>query len=158
VEPIVRRVWSSLRAERGFELKVEGPDRLAVGDPDRFEQALWAVLDNAVKYSPAGSSIEVGLICRPATAADRAGKGSVVEELAVTDHGVGMDPETAAHAFDRFYRSDAARRLAPDGSGVGLYTASQLLTLMGGHISASSAPGSETTVRIVLPAEPAGAD
>jgi signal transduction histidine kinase len=158
VEPIVRRVWSSLRAERGFELMVEGPDRLAVGDPDRFEQALWAVLDNAVKYSPAGSSIAVGLTCRPATPADRAGKGLVVEEVSVTDHGVGMDPETAAHAFDRFYRSDAARRLAPDGSGVGLYTASQLLTLMGGHISASSAPGSETTVRIVLPAEPAGAD
>jgi signal transduction histidine kinase len=158
VEPIVRRVWSSLRAERGFDLQLQGPDRLAVGDPDRFEQALWAVLDNAVKYSPVGSSIEVSLTCRPATPADRAGTGSLVEEVAVTDHGVGMDSETAAHAFDRFYRSDAARRLAPDGSGVGLYTASRLLALMGGHISASSTPASKTTVRIVLPAEPAAAD
>jgi len=154
----VRRTWISLRADRGFDLQVDGPDRLAVGDPDRFEQALWAVLDNAVKYSPAGSRIEVRLTCRPATTADGAGKSAVVEEVAVTDHGVGMDPDTAAHAFDRFYRSDAARRLAPDGSGVGLYTASQLLSLMGGQISASSTPETETTVRIVLPAEPAAAD
>ncbi len=129
-----------------------------MGDPDRFEQALWAVLENAVKYSLDGSPIEVVLTCRPATPADRAAKSAVVEEVAVTDHGVGMDPETAAHAFDRFYRSEAARRLAPDGSGVGLYTASRLIALMGGSISASSIPGASTTLRIVLPAEPAAAD
>lgn len=158
VEPIVRRTWTSIRADRGFDLRIEGPDRLAVGDPDRFEQALWAVLENAVKYSPDGSPIEVLLTCRPATGADRAAKSAVVEEVAVTDHGVGMDPETAAHAFDRFFRSEAARRLAPDGSGVGLYTASQLLALMGGNMSASSTPGASTTVRIVLPAEPAADD
>jgi signal transduction histidine kinase len=69
-----------------------------------------------------------------------------------------MDPETAAHAFDRFFRSEAARRLAPDGSGVGLYTASRLLALMGGSMAATSTPGAETTVRIVLPAEPVAAD
>ncbi len=158
VEPIVRRTWLSLRADRGFDLRVEGPDRLAVGDPDRFEQALWAVLENAVKYSPAGSPIEVDLICRPATTADRVGKSAVVEEVAVTDHGVGMDRATTARAFDRFYRAEAARRLAPDGSGVGLYTASRLLSLMGGSTSASSTPGAETTVRLVLPAEAAAAD
>jgi signal transduction histidine kinase len=154
IEPIVRRVWGSMRADRPFKLAVEGPDRLSVGDPDRVEQALWAILENAVKYSPAGSPIEVCLTCRPATSADRAGPSKLVEEVAVTDHGVGMDPETAARAFDRFYRSEAARRIAPDGSGVGLYTASRLLSLMGGSMSASSTPGSQTTVRLVLPAEP----
>jgi signal transduction histidine kinase len=158
IEPIVLRVWGSLRAERPFELAVEGPDRLAVGDPDRLEQALWAVLENAVKYSPAGSPIEVRLTCRPATPTDGTGPSKLVEEVAVTDHGVGMDRETAIHAFDRFYRSDAARRLVPDGSGVGLYSASRLLSLMGGSMSARSTPGTVTTVGIVLPAEPAAAD
>ncbi|HUH17147.1 MAG TPA: HAMP domain-containing sensor histidine kinase, partial [Methylomirabilota bacterium] len=54
-EPLVRRVWQALRADgRELDLTFTGPDRLMVGDPDRLEQALWALLDNAVKYSPGG--------------------------------------------------------------------------------------------------------
>ena len=56
VEPIVRRTWEALRADRPFELCDEGPAHLVVADPDRLEQVLWAVLDNAVKYSQPGSA------------------------------------------------------------------------------------------------------
>ncbi|MFP5326776.1 MAG: sensor histidine kinase, partial [Acidimicrobiia bacterium] len=66
VGPIIQRTWSALRADRPFELVVEGEPHLAVGDPDRFEQVLWALLDNAVKYSPAGSAVNVNV--RPADA------------------------------------------------------------------------------------------
>jgi signal transduction histidine kinase len=65
-----------------------------------------------------------------------------------------MDPETMRSAFDQFYRSAQARRLAPDGSGIGLYTARGLVEMMGGSIHLESAVGKGTAVVIELPAEP----
>jgi signal transduction histidine kinase len=65
-----------------------------------------------------------------------------------------MDQETQRRAFEQFYRSDVARRLVPDGSGVGLYAASGLIRAMGGSISVLTAgEGQGTTVSIRLPAE-----
>jgi len=142
VEPIVERTWEALRAARSFTLDLEGPMQLAVGDPDRFEQVLWAVLDNAVKYSPPDSAIAVHV------RADQDWR-----EISVTDQGQGMDPEELDHAFDQFFRSDAARKSAPDGSGIGLYAARGLVQAMGGSVSIESAAGAGTTVRITLPAE-----
>ena len=144
VRPLVERTWSALRADRPFSLVVEGTPHLAVGDPDRLEQVLWAVLDNAVKYSPAGS--EIGVRAVPADGRLR---------IAVTDQGGGMDDETRERAFEQFYRSPEARRMAPDGSGIGLYAAKGLMTAMGGGLEIESRPGVGTTVEVVLPAEPA---
>ncbi|MGH2428505.1 MAG: sensor histidine kinase [Candidatus Limnocylindria bacterium] len=153
-EPLVRRVWTSMRAEdRELELSVTGPDRLVVGDSDRLEQALWALLDNAVKYSPDGDPVSVLLTCRAGGGEDRRSPGGQVEAIAITDHGIGMDAETQALAFEQFYRSEDARRLVPDGSGIGLYTAAGLIRLMGGQLAVTSAPGRGTTVTITLPAE-----
>ncbi|HET6381277.1 MAG TPA: HAMP domain-containing sensor histidine kinase [candidate division Zixibacteria bacterium] len=149
-EPLVRRTWDALRADRPFTLTTEGEEHLVVGDPDRLEQVLWAVLDNAVKYSPDGSPIELRL-----AAARRDGDGALQSILEVTDNGAGMDPATQERAFEQFYRSADARRLAPDGSGVGLYAARGLLRAMGGDIRVSSRLGVGTTVRITMPAESA---
>ena len=143
VPPLVERTWAALRADRPFELVVEGPPHLAVADPDRLEQVLWAVLDNAVKYSPAGSPIDVA----HRAAGDR---------LAVTvarpgrRHGRG----DARGAFEQFYRSDQARKLAPDGSGVGLYAAHGLMGAMGGSIDIDSRLGEGTSITLGIPAEP----
>lgn|GEM_PF-6609292 len=142
VPPLVERTWSALRADRPFELSVEGPAHLAVADPDRLEQVLWALLDNAVKYSPAGSPI--GVRITPVA-------GSL--SITVTDRGTGMDPETREHAFDQFYRSRQARKLAPDGSGVGLYAAHGLMTAMGGSIGIESELGTGTAITVDVPAE-----
>jgi signal transduction histidine kinase len=146
VAPLVERTWAALRASRPFELTVEGAPHLAVGDPDRVEQVLWALLDNAVKYSPDGSPIDVRI------APDNA-------RLAVTvrDRGTGMDQDTVAQAFDQFYRSAQARRLAPDGSGVGLYAAKGLVEAMGGTIDLESRLGGGTAVTVRLRAEPSAA-
>jgi signal transduction histidine kinase len=149
-EPIVRRTWEALRADRSFELADDGPGHLLVGDPDRLEQVLWAVLDNAVKYSQAGSLVRVRL-----GLAEDGHKGSLAGEISISDEGAGMNATTLERAFDQFYRSDDARRLAPDGSGVGLYAARGLLRAMGGDISVDSQLGAGTTVTITLPAEPA---
>jgi signal transduction histidine kinase len=144
VAPIVERTWSALRADRPFELIVEGQPHLAVADPDRLEQVLWAVLDNAVKYSPAGSAVSVRI--EPADGA---------LTLTVRDEGAGMDDVSRGQAFDQFYRSDRARKLAPDGSGVGLYAARGLVEAMGGSIRLESELGRGTTVVLAIPAEPA---
>lgn len=146
VEPIVERTWGALRAtDRPFEMVTEGAPHLAIGDPDRFEQALWAVLDNAVKYSPEGSPIGVRV-------APTDGSRLLVT---VTDQGRGMSDATRRQAFDQFFRSADARDAAPDGSGIGLYTARGLLRAMGGDIDASSRLGAGSTIVLTLPAEPA---
>ncbi len=137
VRPLIERTWRALRADRPFELVVDGPSQLAIGDPDRVEQVLWAVLDNAVKYSPAGSA--VGVSVEPD--GDRM-------SIAVRDSGTGMDATTRERAFEQFYRSADARRLAPDGSGIGLYAARGLMQAMGGDDhDLDSQLGSGTTVR-----------
>ena len=107
---------------------------------------LWALLDNAVKYSPAGSAI----------AAHVEPDGGQLT-LTVRDKGVGMDEATLERAFEQFYRSDDARRLAPDGSGVGLYAASGLMIAMGGSLGAESELGRGTAFTLRVPAEPSEA-
>lgn len=148
LEPIVRRVWEALRAARPFELEIDGVAHLTVGDPDRVEQVLWALFDNAVKYSPAGSPIHVQLCGQAAPG------GGLRSEIRIRDEGSGMDAETSQRAFEQFYRSDAARRLAPDGSGVGLYAARGLIEAMGGTIGIDSRLGGGTTMILDLPGEP----
>ena len=146
VPPLIERTWDALRAGRPFDLRVGGAPHLAIGDPNRLEQVLWALLDNAVKYSPAGSPISVHL---------NPSDGHV--EVTVTDQGSGMDEETAARAFDQFYRAAQARKLAPDGSGVGLYAARGLMEAMGGSITVESALAAGSSFTLRLPAEPSGA-
>ena len=137
-----------MRADRPFTLRTEGDHYLAVGDPDRFEQALWAILDNAVKYPPSASAISVTV--------------SPISEhriaVAIADVGRGYHAETQARAFDQFYRSLDARAVAPDGSGIGLYTARGLLRAMDGDIALSSKLGAGTTLTLRLPGERADAD
>lgn len=143
IQPLVERTWAALRANRPFALETQGDPHLAVGDPDRVEQVLWALFDNAVKYSPPGSPITAFI-----------NQGNEQLKVSVRDRGTGMDDETARRAFDQFYRSAQARKLAPDGSGVGLYAARGLMEAMGGSIGASGALGSGTTMTLTLPAEP----
>ncbi len=148
MQPIVERTWRALRADRPFAINVSGPEFLAVADPDRTEQVLWALLDNAVKYSPAGSPISVEIAAREARS------NELRVKVAIIDRGVGMDDETAAHAFDQFYRAAAARVQAPDGSGVGLFAARGLIRAMGGTLRHERGAAGETRVVFDIPAEP----
>jgi signal transduction histidine kinase len=148
--PIIERTWQALHAtQHRLRLESDGAAHLLVGDPDRFEQILWAVLDNAVKYSPAGSEVRVHL----GAEADPAEEDRLVATITVDDEGAGMDEDTRVRAFEQFYRSADARRLAPDGSGIGLYAARGLMEAMDGSIQLESRLGAGTSVTLRLPAE-----
>lgn len=148
VAPLIQRTWTALRADRPFNFIEAGEPHLALADGDRLEQVLWALLDNAVKYSPAGAAIDVTLTGRREGDALRS-------SIAVRDRGVGMDRETRRRAFEQFYRSEVARTMAPDGSGIGLYAAHGLVAAMGGALEVDAPDdGPGTVLRIGLQAEP----
>jgi two-component system sensor histidine kinase MprB len=94
---------------------------------------VWNLLENAGKWSPPGSTVEVTL----------AGG-----ELRVRDHGPGIAPNDRLHVFDRFYRSDAARSLP--GSGLGLAIVREVAEAHGGSVSAEEAPGGGALLRLRL--------
>ena len=146
-EPIVRRTWDALRnTSHQLEFDADGEPHLVVGDPDRFEQVLWALFDNAVKYSPAGTQILVRLTGRDGPT------GDLVSQLTVTDAGPGIAAEDRERAFDQFFRGEHARQMVPDGSGIGLYAARGLVEAMHGHLTLSGEPGEGATFTITLPA------
>jgi signal transduction histidine kinase len=150
-EPIVQRTWDALRdANHRFAFQSGGEPHLVVGDPDRYEQVLWALLDNATKYAPPGSEVSVSVTGRAGVDA------TLMSELAVTDQGPGMNQADQGRAFDQFFRGDDARKMVPNGSGIGLYAARGLVEAMHGHLELESAPDAGTTFRVTLPAERAG--
>jgi signal transduction histidine kinase len=110
------------------------------GDPALVRQLLLIVLDNAVKFTPAGGTVRLDI-----TAAN--GRASVV----VTDTGVGIPAEQLPHVFERFYRGEPARREA-QGAGLGLAIARWIADAHRARIDILSTPGTGTTVSIIFPA------
>ena len=111
-------------------------------DPRRIEEVVQNLLNNAVKYSPVGGRVEVHV-----TADDQSAT------VTVTDSGLGIAPEDAAHVFERFYRGQADRRL--EGSGLGLYICHAIVTAHGGRIWAeSNGVGQGSTFAFSLPLAP----
>jgi two-component system, OmpR family, sensor histidine kinase MprB len=106
-------------------------------EPAALERAVVNVLDNAVKFSPAGGTIDVTLH-----------RG----ELAVRDHGPGIPAEELPHVFDRFWRSPSARQLP--GSGLGLSIVARTVQQAGGEIALNPADGGGTVASIRLPGAP----
>jgi two-component system OmpR family sensor kinase len=128
---------------------------LVEGDPEQLRQLLLALIENAVKYTPPGGRITLGL-CRRGGAA----------EVTVRDTGIGIGPEDLPHVFERFYRAAPARRGDPGGTGLGLAIAREIAEQHGGTVSLASRPGRGTTATVRLPLvppvpqshEPAGTD
>ena len=145
IEAATARVPDALHAS----LSLPDPPPRAFADAALLEQVLVNLLDNAVKYAPAGS--------RPAVRVT-AGQGEV--SIAVADEGVGIPAEDLPHVFDSFYRAKRGDRVAP-GTGLGLAIARGMVEAMGGSIAAASPrpdlprdglPGAVVTLR--LPAAP----
>lgn len=126
----------------GVELTVavdDDPDLTA--DPTRLRQALGNLVSNALRYTPSGGRVTLW--------ARRAG-GEVLIDVA--DTGVGIDPDSLPHVFDRFWRADKSRNRHGGGSGLGLAITHHLVDVHGGGISVRSTVGVGTTFTISLPA------
>jgi signal transduction histidine kinase len=110
------------------------------GDPDRLRQLVLILLDNALKYTPVGGAVTLGL---------RQCDGQA--EIVVRDTGVGIAAADLSHVFERFYRADPARTHHPGGTGLGLPIASWIVAQHGGTISLRSQPTQGTCVTVHLP-------
>ena len=107
-------------------------------DPKRMEQVLINLVHNAIKFTPVGGQIRIVV--------SQDGKATQIQ---VQDTGVGIPPFEQARLFERFYKSDKARR--SDGTGLGLAIAKHIVQAHGGTISVESVVGEGSTFRIVLP-------
>ena len=102
------------------------------------KQALRVIVQNAAKYSDAGTTVTFGI-------APDAGAGTI--DISVEDEGIGMNQESAAHAFERFYRADNARDAGAQGSGLGLAIAKWIVDSHGGVIGVTSVEGVAAALR-----------
>jgi signal transduction histidine kinase len=125
----------------GVSVTVEPPGATADGDPERVHQVVANLLDNAVRYSPAGGTVQVR--------ASRSRGGVTIE---VCDDGPGIPPEDAGKVFERFYRADAARSSTEGGAGLGLAIARWIVDLHGGEIRAETRQPHGCRMVVVLPA------
>jgi signal transduction histidine kinase len=139
---IVRKLAPRAEA-RGVALLMEAaPDApVALADPDRIEQVLVNLLDNAVKYSRPGGTVRVHV---------DGGQGDAAR-VQVWDEGIGIPADELARIGERFYRADKARSRAEGGSGLGLAIARALVEAHGGQLWLESQEGQGTVVRFTLP-------
>ena len=110
-------------------------------DPEDLQLVWVNLLENAVRYSPEGGSVEVVITH---TESGRA-------RVEFADHGPGIPPADLLHIFERFYRGDPSRTRAPGGFGLGLAIAKALVEAYGGTIAADSRAGDGTRMTVELP-------
>lgn len=133
------------RAEnKGVRLAVTAEDGLppADVDPDRIAQVLGNLLENALRHTPPGGTVDVRVA--------RGGAPGTLRVL-VRDSGPGIDKQHLANIFERFYRVDGARSRAAGGSGIGLAVVKHLVEAHGGRVCARSTPGMGATFGFLLP-------
>jgi signal transduction histidine kinase len=145
VEDVVD-AFTPIAAERGIELTAATGDGVKVrGDREQLRQVFVILLDNALRYTPAGGRVHVHV---------RKDGSSAL--LTVHDTGIGIAPDHTERVFERFYRGDDARNRQSGGAGLGLAIARELVSQHSGKISVESTEGagSTFTVRIPLVREP----
>jgi two-component system phosphate regulon sensor histidine kinase PhoR len=117
-----------------------------LGDPDRLQQLLINLIDNAVKFTPVGGGVTI--------TANKAGAleilGSMVE-LAVSDTGPGIPEKDLPRLTERFYRVDKARSRELGGTGLGLAIVKHIVQAHGGQLKIDSVVQKGTTLRVILP-------
>ncbi|WP_430009478.1 sensor histidine kinase [Methylophaga lonarensis] len=108
-------------------------------DLDKIQQAVIIVLDNAARYSPAKTPVALTI------------QVDSVVEIIIADSGIGISDDDQQHIFDRYFRADGARKLRPDGLGIGLCLCRYIIESHHGQIAVESTLGEGTRVKIELP-------
>jgi heavy metal sensor kinase len=135
----VADLYQYVAEENNLSINKKTPEELqAVVDPDRMGQALANLLDNAVKYTPAGGQISLEALKQ-----DR----EIV--MNIKDTGIGIPGEALPRIWDRLYRADPSRSKA--GLGLGLSQVKAIIEAHGGRIEVTSAPGKGSVFSIHLP-------
>ncbi len=143
--PLVREsleLMAPLAAEKSVTLAAAGllPELVANVDAGAIRQALVNLLDNAIKFSPPGASVEISLT---ATAADW--------RIAISDDGPGIPEAEHARIFERFHRLGSELRRETQGTGIGLSLVKAVAEAHGGRVGLESAPGAGSTFTLLIP-------
>jgi heavy metal sensor kinase len=139
-EEAVERIRSLAQSRNtNLHLATNGPV-LFRADPEDLQLVWTNLLENAVRYSPEGSSVEVAVA--------RQGEKA---QITFQDHGAGISSSDLPRIFDRFYRGDRSRTRATGGFGLGLAIVKALVEAYGGSIAAESTPGKGTRMTVELP-------
>ena len=125
-------------AAKKIPITLEPADADAVFDPKWTEEALYNLLDNAVKYTSAGGAVRVTVVAY-----------QMFSAIHVSDTGPGIPEEEQPRVFHRFYRG--AEHAEEEGVGIGLYLVRQIAEGQGGYVKVSSQPGAGSTFSLYLP-------
>lgn len=127
--------------KKEIAVSVDCPEYLTLSHDSKWTaEALFNLLDNAVKYTPEGGSISVSVVA-----------WELYVEIKVTDTGKGISESNQAAIFRRFYREEEVHD--QQGVGIGLYLAREIVTRQGGYIKVISEPGQGSAFSIMLPVE-----
>ena len=134
--------YQAQAGQKGIELTFDLPPKLPTiqGDRDKIMLALQNLIGNALKYTPAGGTVQV-----TARTADS------TMEVEVTDTGIGIGHENLERVFERFYRAEDRRVSETTGSGLGLALAREVIRLHGGDVVVRSELDKGSTFSLVLP-------
>ncbi len=135
--------------EKGIDLRFPAGDELdgltAFGEAEGLAQALGNLVDNALKYTGEGGTVEVRAEARPA-------RGEIA--IGVRDTGIGIEAHNIPRLTERFYRVDKGRSRAVGGTGLGLSIVKHILHHHGGRLEVASRPGEGSTFTMALPDHP----
>ena len=139
LDAVIAQIGTKSEAKE-ITVETEPTDGTAYFDLRWTAEAVYNVIDNAVKYSPRHSSIKI-----------KAMPYELFFRIDITDEGIGIAEEEQSKIFSRFYRSAAVS--GQEGVGIGLFLAREILSSGGGYIKVSSKPGQGSTFSIFLPTE-----
>ncbi|OFW52483.1 MAG: hypothetical protein A2V75_04470 [Actinobacteria bacterium RBG_16_70_17] len=130
--------------EAGVNLEADlGEVPPMAADPDRIDQMVGNLVENALRYTPQGGTVRLIL-----------GKEGAGVRISVSDTGPGIEAVDLPHIFERLYVAQRYRPARPEGSGLGLAIVKELAEAMGGTAGVASEPGRGTTVTVTLPLAP----
>jgi heavy metal sensor kinase len=134
------RLFETTARDNDLQLTVSAADSYTIsGDARMLQRMIANLLDNAIRYTPSGGHVAIGLQDNPS--------GDV--EVTFRDDGIGLRPEDIPRIFERFYRCDPSR--SQSGTGLGLSLAQAVAQAHGGQITVDSVPAQGSTFRVILP-------